>query len=67
MRRTDSNTTIHRAFIVCVAIATLSLCAFENNVTTNVDSLIKLHTDGNYKEAFDGLREYVSWLQHNTY
>jgi hypothetical protein len=49
----------NRALVVSVAVTALSLCAFERNEKSNVDDLIKLHADGNYKEAYDGLRDYV--------
>jgi uncharacterized protein YfaS (alpha-2-macroglobulin family) len=59
MRHPGSSTISKRALLICVAIATLSLCAFEKNEKSTVDDLVQLHTDGNYKEAYDGLRDYV--------
>jgi uncharacterized protein YfaS (alpha-2-macroglobulin family) len=37
----------------------LSLCAFAPRETPTLDQLIKLHADGNYKESYDGLREFT--------
>jgi uncharacterized protein YfaS (alpha-2-macroglobulin family) len=45
--------------MVGAAIASISLCAFEASEKSTVDDLIQLHTDGNFKEAYDGLRDYV--------
>jgi len=59
MRQFESNRILKRTLLASLAVATLSLCAFEKSEKASLDALIQLHTDGNFKEAYDGLRRVL--------